>query len=176
VEITKPPLAELVKWLQRQLLDHATTVALLNSVQVSLLLTVAVKRGLVPMASTLIPLAKRKSLSLNNIFYSECTLCPAGYYCLNGSKTACSGGGKYCFAGQSATITCPAGFYCADSSTGDSPVPCGWGQWSNSGATSCSTYNDNEKGDVIESNSYSTCPAGWYIEAGEHRCNECTAG
>jgi hypothetical protein len=114
--------------------------------------------------------------------YAPCSLCPSGWYANTSVQAACdecpagrfgSGGsinsscsgacaaGSACPAGSTnaTTMACSAGFMCPLGSPNATALRCPAGQYSLSGAATCSP-----------------CPVGRYGEAGTGSCEDCPAG
>ena len=62
-----------------------------------------------------------------------CEQCPAGAYCTQGKKTACSAG-TYSAPGSISCSNCEAGYYCPG---GSNRIICGAGTYSTGGESSC---------------------------------------
>lgn len=94
---------------------------------------------------------------LKDAFASNCTICPAGHKCTEGSTTALAcADGEYAVAGSTTCTKCPAGFYC-DSKFYPSMKKCGLGTYAAVGSTQCQA-----------------CPAGKYCTGSEAK--DCPSG
>lgn len=104
--------------------------------------------------------------------YTECVICPAGYYCdCTLSSGYCTGNaalslctaGKYCAAGtKAATVDCAAGYICPQGAFAQVPCPPGY---------ICDGTGNTDSSKI-------DCPAGKYCPGGSTTvtARDCTAG
>ena len=70
---------------------------------------------------------------------TNCTQCPANYYCTSTTKTACSPG-SYSLIGSSSCEPCPGGYECPGS--GSDPVICVAGTYAMNGSHNCTECDE----------------------------------
>merc|ERR1711937_1006369 len=95
---------------------------------------------------------------LGNFFGgTDCNICPAGYYCEDGSEANICEAGTFATSGSSQCSVCPSGHTCSEGS--ETPEVCPSGTYAEEGSTSCTT-----------------CLAGFYCEEGSAAPEVCPAG
>eukprot|EP00792_Barthelona_sp_PAP020_P012362 TRINITY_DN699_c0_g1_i1.p1 TRINITY_DN699_c0_g1~~TRINITY_DN699_c0_g1_i1.p1 ORF type:complete len:1123 (+),score=243.15 TRINITY_DN699_c0_g1_i1:40-3408(+) len=97
---------------------------------------------------------------------SDCTLCPAGFWCTGNSNPQVCSVGKYSKIGASACTVCPYQHICTNPS--ELPVECPESTYSNT--TSCLPCSIEMSCFVGSSGS---CKAGWYFDKETNECVEC---
>ena len=70
---------------------------------------------------------------------TNCTQCPANFYCTSTTETACSPG-SYSLIGSSSCEPCPGGYECPGS--GSDPVICVAGTYAMNGSDSCTQCDE----------------------------------
>ena len=104
---------------------------------------------------------------------SLCSICPAGYKCVNNSKTQCPAG-QYSAQGSTSCTSCPAGKYSAAGATSCTSCSTTWSNCTACSVSGCSACNANYKlsgGKCVEDG----CLNPGYYKSGS-TCKICEAG
>ena len=88
---------------------------------------------------------------------TNCTQCPANYYCTSTTKTACSPG-SYSLIGSSSCEPCPGGYECPGS--GSDPVICVAGTYAMNGSDSCTQCDEGYSCPVDGMSEQQACETG----------------